>query len=306
MKIKLIVIGLILTIGVNFGLAKKMALLIGIGEYDLASTGWKKLSGNNDVDLLQEKFRNKGFTVSTLKDQRATKRNITSALSQLVAKANKGDMIYIHFSGHGQLVPDMNNDEPDGFDQSFICYDACFSPNYKVGGTSYKGQNHLIDDEIFPYLNQLKTKVGAKGRIIVAFDNCYSEGSARNGFDPYDNDQEEIEPADEIDFTERARGADEFDPDKYGNAYLKSIRRPDNFSRGGGELLIISACGRKQENTEIKAKHSGMGYGALSYCIGKMLDDKVPFSQWESFFNSGKYKTYRIFRNKQQPVAEKH
>lgn len=84
-------------------------------------------------------------------------------MTKLVGAVSAGDVVYLHFSGHGQLVADMNNDEQEDFDQSFVCYDACFSPNYKVSGKSYRGQNHFIDDELFPFLNDLKRKVGKKG-----------------------------------------------------------------------------------------------------------------------------------------------
>ena len=179
MRIKLFILSLLLITGVSGAVAKNRALLIGIGNYNTEATGWNKLSGNNDVDLLEGKLKANGFKVSTVKDNQATKHNIKKALSNLVSSTTSGDVVYLHFSGHGQLVEDMNGDEPDGLDQSFICYDAYFSPKFTVGGSPYKGQNHLIDDELFPYLNQLKSKVGSSGRIIVAFDSCYSGGADR-------------------------------------------------------------------------------------------------------------------------------
>jgi hypothetical protein len=33
-------------------------------------------------------------------------------------KASKGDIIFFHYSGHGYRIPDNNNDELDGFDES--------------------------------------------------------------------------------------------------------------------------------------------------------------------------------------------
>ena len=135
------------------GQAKNTALLIGIGNYNTKNTGWSVIHGNNDISLLESKLKAQGFSVSHLIDSNATKRNIKTALSNLVSSATKGDVIYLHFSGHGQLFTDLNGDETEDFDQSFVCYDACFSPKYKSGGKNYRGQNHLIDDELFPYLN---------------------------------------------------------------------------------------------------------------------------------------------------------
>lgn len=154
--------------------AHNRALLVGIGDYDRAATGWSTIHGNNDVALLDGKLAAKGFTVSKLVNTQATKAKIIKALDDIVSVTGPGDMIYIHFSGHGQLIEDLNGDEPSRTDQSFVCYDACCSPSYLVGKRNYRGENHLVDDELFPILNRLKKKVGDKGRLIVVFDSCYS------------------------------------------------------------------------------------------------------------------------------------
>lgn len=301
MKLKLLILLVILLSSCFFAEAKNRALLIGIGNYNTQATGWGKLSGDNDVDLLEGKLKSKGFTVSILKDNQATKNNVKTALLNLVSSTKAGDEIYIHFSGHGQLVEDMNNDEPDGLDQSFICYDACYSPKYTIGGTAYKGQNHLIDDELFPYLNQLKSKVGSKGRIIIAFDSCYSGGADRGEI----NDDPETDS--EVEFTTVTRGTnDEFLANKTTKPYLSSIKAPAQYKVKGGEIIVISACERNKKNYETKEKHSGKGYGSLTYCVSKLLDNNIPMSDWEDFFSSKKYKSYKIFRSTQHPVVERH
>lgn len=300
-RVKFLLLGIFLSFFCIQISAKNKALLVGIGNYDTSLTGWKKLSGNNDVDLLSKKLKSKGFTVTSLKDNKATKKNIISAMRNLVSSARSGDMIYIHFSGHGQLIQDMNNDEPNGFDQSFICYDARFSTNYKINGVSYKGQYHLIDDELFPFINQLKSKVGTKGNIIVAFDSCYSEGNERSA------NIDDIEPADDIEFSSVTRGTDyEFSINKTAKIYLKSIKKPAKYRRTGGKVVVISACEWNQRNYEVKEKHSGKGYGSLSYCIGKLLDNNIKMGDWGDFFSSNKYKSYNIFRSSQRPTVEIH
>lgn len=301
MKIKLLMLTVFLSFAFLCSEAKNQALLIGIGDYNPETTGWNKLNGNNDVDLLEGKLKAKGFSVFTLKDSEATKNNIKTALSRLVSSANAGDEIYVHFSGHGQLVEDMNNDEPDGLDQSFICYDACYSPKFKIRGASYRGENHLIDDELFPYINQLKSKVGSKGRIIIAFDSCYSGGADRGKM------SDDPEPDSEVEFTSVTRGSDIMFPStKESKAYLRSIKAPAQYKGTGGEVIVISACERDKKNYETKEKHSGKGYGSLTYCISKLLDHNVPINDWEDFFNSQKYKSYKIFRSTQHPVVERH
>lgn len=281
--------------------AKNTALLIGIGDYNTKATGWGKLHGNNDVSLLEKKLKSKGFHVTPLMDSSATKNNIKAALTRLVANTEKDDLVYVHFSGHGQLIADMNNDEQEDFDQSFVCYDACFSPNYKVSGKSYRGQNHFIDDELFPYLNNLKRKVGKKGHVIVVFDTCYSGGADRGeqSDDPY--------PESDVEWSETTRGTDdEFPVNSSAKTYLRSIAKPANYTSSGGCITIISACESDKRNYECKEKHSGRKYGSLSYCIGKMLDRNFPMAQWGEYFRTQKYRKLKIFRPSQNPVVEIH
>ena len=290
-----------LILGFGVIVAKNTALLIGIGNYNPATTGWSKIHGNNDVSLLGTKLKDKGFTVSTLTDSKATKGNIKRVLTKLVGTVSSGDIIYLHFSGHGQLVADMNNDEQEDFDQSFVCYDACFSPNYKVAGKSYRGQNHFIDDELFPYLNNLKRKVGRNGQVIVVFDTCYSGGADRG------EQSDEPDPESDVEWTQTTRGTDdEFPINSSAKNYLRNIAKPANYSSDGGNITIISACESDKKNYECKEKHSGRKYGSLSFCIGKMLDRNIEMTQWGEYFRTQKYKSLRIFRPSQNPVVETH
>ena len=63
--------------------AKNTALLVGIGNYNPANTGWSVIHGNNDVTLLESKLKAKGFKVDHLVDGRATKDNIKTAYQNL-------------------------------------------------------------------------------------------------------------------------------------------------------------------------------------------------------------------------------
>lgn len=295
----LLVVSLIF--GYLSGYSKNTALLIGIGNYNKQSTGWNVIHGNNDIVLLESKLKAKGFSVSRLIDSNATKGNIKIALSNLVAATIDGDIVYLHFSGHGQLFRDLNGDEKDNYDQSFVCYDACLSPKYQIAGKAYQGQNHFIDDELFPYLNDLKRKVGKTGNVIVVFDACYSSGADRSGGDGEPDAQSDVE------WVGDTRGTDdEFTADLSGNTYLKTIKKPGQYTPGYGSITIISACGRDTKNYECKDKRSGFKYGSLSFCLGKMLDNNIPMTQWEDYFLNQKYKSLGIFRPSQIPVVESH
>lgn len=281
--------------------AKNTALLIGIGDYNTALTGWSVIHGNNDIKLLEKRLKERDFRVVKLIDNQATKSRIISALSSLVSGACPGDIIYIHFSGHGQLIKDLNDDEITTFDQTFVCYDACFSPRFKIDGESYMGQNHLIDDELFPYLNKLKKRVGINGEVYVVFDSCYSGGADRG-----DQNEEPYEDS-EVEWITTSRGTDDkFNLDSKSRQYIqKNILKPGNYSPGG-KIIVISACKSDQKNYECKEKRSGRKYGSLSYCISKMLDENIPMSEWHDFFQNKKHSRYKIFRASQEPVVERH
>ena len=100
---------------------KKRALLVGLSEY-ASNTGWNKIHGTNDIDLIKTKLI--GYSIKELRNSSATYDNIISELNHLEKESQKGDTIYIHLSGHGQPVEDYDSDEPDGWDESFIPYDA--------------------------------------------------------------------------------------------------------------------------------------------------------------------------------------
>ena len=89
--------------------------------------------------------------VQCLKNEKATKSNIMTAFKLLTTRCQKGDIVYIHFSGHGQQVKDVNGDETkDALDESWIPYDACVSLCAKD-----RGEKHLVDDEIGILLDRM-------------------------------------------------------------------------------------------------------------------------------------------------------
>ena len=280
--------------------ARNSALLIGIGHYDTLATGWAKIHGNNDVTLLQHKLEKQGFEVATLTDSAATKAEVMDALHQLVSRTLAGDQVYLHFSGHGQLIEDVNGDEE--LDQSFVCYNACFSTDFNCGRHPYKGQHHLIDDELFPLLDALKQKVGKKGQVMLIFDTCYSRGADRG-----DGSDDEDEGGSDVEWLETTRGtSDEFLLSTSARKYFQGIEAPGTYSSAGGRLTVISACESDKRNYECRDRYSGKCYGSLSFCLAKLLDRKLPMSHWGKFFQQKKYMPYRIFRPSQHPVVEFH
>ena len=215
----------------------KLALVIGIGDYPEES-GWCKIHGDNDISIVTEMLEVNGFEqVQILSNKTASKQGIMEALNNLAKKASLDDVVYIHFSGHGQQITDLDGDEPDGYDEAWIPYDAC-----KDYSGKYKGQNHIVDDELYDFLNQLRAKIGDKGKIIVVSDACHS-GSGSRG----DEDEDVV------------RGVQE-------RFEVPAGKNAGSVKRESTAWLFVSACKAYQNNFEYR-DNQGNYHGMLSYLL---------------------------------------
>jgi len=213
----------------------KRALVIGIGEQ--ADKSWAKINGDKDVPLVQQMLHKVGYTdVRTLVNKQATKAGIISAFKKLAAQCTDGDIVYVHFSGHGQQVTDVNGDEgkKDGWDESWVPYDAYLRYDEK----RYKGEKHLIDDELNTLLTAIRNKIGDSGKLLVVVDACHSGDSSRG---------------DDID--ETVRGVkDEF---------VIPVKRRGTARKAPEQWLTLSACKDYQLNQEMKNPK----VGKLTYAL---------------------------------------
>ncbi|MDE6008975.1 MAG: caspase family protein [Muribaculaceae bacterium] len=269
----------------------KEALLIGIGKYDTKATGWGKMHGDSDVALLSPLLRKQGFSVSKLVNKEATKENIVNSIKELTLRVNRGDRIFILFSLHGQLTEDCNGDESRPFDEALVPYDALRSEGYAAVPKIYRGENHLIDDELAILLQAIRLKAASEGELFVAFDACYSRGLERGGEDEFPEDFD-------IDLLpEYTRGTDNlFSPSD--KSYLKSLPLPPAFTTGC-LMAIVSACADNERNFEVKI--GNRYYGSLSYCISLLLKKNADFNDWINYFQSGKYQNSGCFTPFQHP-----
>ena len=117
-RLCLLLISMLLTSVVHA--QRKRAFLVGISHYDTALTSyqWNDINGVEDVNLICQFLKKQGFTTTTLLDEQATFDNITTKITLFIENTKKGDLVYLHFSTHGQPVEDVNGDEEDGWDES--------------------------------------------------------------------------------------------------------------------------------------------------------------------------------------------
>ena len=248
---------LILSIFTQLVLAQnKRALLVGISDYQCINKygGWNNIHGKNDIDMLNTTLKKCGFSVSCLYDREATKAGISKALNLLASQCKVGDIVYLHFSTHGQPFEDDNGDEDDGWDESIVPVDAPIE--YTKG--KYEGENHLIDDELHKFCTRIRKAIGPKGMLYVVIDACHA-GKASMGI------EEEVIRGTKAGFT---RSGKYYRPQKLERGNFYQI--PSSTSLGN--VMFIEACRSYQVNKEIVEK--GKYYGALSYYINQVLSNQ--------------------------------
>ena len=171
----------------------KYALVIAIGDYPQIATraqNWIDLSSKNDYDIVLEMLKKQKFETKNIKsliDEQATVENIDEAFSQIFNTVVEGDIVYFHFSGHGQQIADVNGkqfknsnhlieDEADGWDEALVTYNAPL-----IFENSYEYQDHYVDDQLNYQLTRIRKKIGSNGQVIVVLDACHSGSGTRGG-----------------------------------------------------------------------------------------------------------------------------
>lgn len=230
----------------------KRALVIGISDYPQDNeNSWGLIHGANDADLLLSTLKKQGFRTNKLTNEKATASNIRKELASFVGDTKSGDVVYLHFSGHGQPVEDLDGDEEDGWDEALIPHDAKKKPEKGI----YEGENHILDDELNTYLREIRAKVGSNGFVYVVIDACHAGSSYRG--------EEEDVPTRGTNIGFSAKGK-LFVPPIVKSGRIK-IEDLDNSS----DICILEACRSYQVNSEIKQE--GIYYGPISYYINKVL-----------------------------------
>jgi metacaspase-1 len=165
-----------------FGAAKaqtKHALIFAIGNYPETS-GWRHINSNRDVAFMQKALQRQGFldqNCVVVEDSVATRAGIRNAMLQLIERVTPGDIVAIHFSSHGVQIQDNDGDEPDNLDESIVPYDA-LSP---LASTDFEKDQaaYFRDDEFGALIDQLRSKLGRQGDVLVFMDSCHSGSGTR-------------------------------------------------------------------------------------------------------------------------------
>ena len=269
----------------------RRALVVGISNYEKSNeNAWGAIHGANDAELILPTLKKQGFRATKICNKAATANRIRKEIKTLVSSCRKGDVVYLHFSCHGQPFEDMNGDEEDGWDESIIPYDAMMI--YSKG--KYEGANHITDDELYTYFQQLRKAVGANGFVCVVIDACHAGGASR-GDDEINGDEEDIfVRGTKKGFSPRGR---DFRPRINSKGHFQISQEP-----GKANIVILEACRSYQSNYEIK--QSGIYYGPLSYYICQVLRNKIISAQMGWVFEVKKMMDSDIRLTRQNMVYE--
>lgn len=235
----------------------KHALIIAVGDYPKEGR-WTKISSGNDIELINDALQSQGFkksNINLLRDAEGTKSGIENALLELQSEVAPGDVVVIHFSGHGQQIKDNNTDEIDGYDESIIPYDA--HRTFRKG--VYEGEKHFRDDEFGTHLAAIANKLGDDGNILVILDACHS-GTGTRGFALARGTQDKFhEPG--------------YEPNTQATGGAESYLEQATTSRGDGAtapIVVLSGASAEQLNYEYR-DDNGTSYGSLSFAFSKSL-----------------------------------
>jgi hypothetical protein len=137
-------------------MAKGIALNLGLNAVDPKHYGgWDgKLNAcEADADDMAGIAKGKKFQVTKLLTKAVTRARVVAQITKAAKALKSGDIFMLSYSGHGGQLPDMNNDEPDGQDETWCLYDGEF-----------------VDDELYALWRKFAPGV----RILVFSDSCHS------------------------------------------------------------------------------------------------------------------------------------
>jgi len=222
----------------------KLALLIGIDDYEYKDRVSPLQGSINDVEDMKQvligKFEFLPENVMVLENSQATHAGIIDAIkSHLIARAHAGDIVLLHYSGHGSEMPSGGANRISGLEQTIVPYDSR-DPEGKVfdiGGA-----------ELHPLLVELAQKTK---NVTFILDSCHSGTLVRGARVRSIPADTRIPPAQSSDATRDLRGI--------GTGKEDAIPK----------FVAISAATSRESAFEHFAE--GKDHGALTYFLTRQL-----------------------------------
>ena len=245
--------------------ASKRALCVGINDYPYEGND---LNGCvNDAhawaDTLKNQFGFAGSDVKMLIDAEATKKNMLATFQELLAGAQRGDVLVFCNSSHGSYVADTSGDE-ETYDEIICPYDI--------------DDNDIVDDELRELILNMKDGV----HLTVILDNCFSGTATRAAV-------REILPGHRTPDDRRVRF---LSPALRGLPILKNPwtaqpRRKEKYPESKMREVLLSGCTDREYSYD--AFLGGVYHGAMTYYALEAIRQaggKLSYAQLHQRLNS--------------------
>lgn len=137
------------------------SLHIGLNRIDPRHySGWDGalLAAEFDALDMEELARSRGFETKTLLTGEATASEIIGAIEHAADELVARDIFLLSYAGHGGQVPDLNDEEADRADETWLAYDR-----------------QLVDDELYACWRRFRS-----GVRVVVFSDCCHGGAVTN------------------------------------------------------------------------------------------------------------------------------
>ncbi|MGA8345975.1 MAG: caspase family protein [Candidatus Sulfotelmatobacter sp.] len=138
------------------GKPKGISLHVGLNRVDpVHYLGWKGelVACENDARDMEAIARSQGFVTQSLLTRSATSTSLLGIIEKAAKELVEGDIFLLTYSGHGGQINDVDNQEPDGLNETWVLYDR-----------------ELVDDELYGIWSLFRPGV----RICVLSDSCHS------------------------------------------------------------------------------------------------------------------------------------
>jgi hypothetical protein len=264
----------------------KRALLIGIDKYPKLN----QLEGCvNDVQLirgiLEETFGFPPANITLLADDQATRDGILAALDALVEATDQGDIVVIHYAGHGSQMTDREGDEPDGLDETIMPFDS--EGRYGVN-------RDITDDEIHLRLVRLGAKTS---HTTLIFDSCHSGTITRDAFGVKSRS---VDPD--------TRPADQLPPSPIPEADRAMMQGgPSGWMPLTDQYVLLAGCRDEETSFEYRPPEGDgkVVHGALTYFLSQELRHATPGTTYRDLFDRVAAQV-NAANNRQHPQMEGH
>jgi hypothetical protein len=269
---------------------RKIALIIAISDYGTPpnhpETGeplrrYRDLNALNDIPLVRGALEHQGFLPSDIRviqDADADAEGIREAFRWLIRETDEGDVVVLHYSGHGHRLTNDNpddDDEADGYDELLVPHGA---PDEFYEG--YDGALHIRDDELGEVVARLRQRAGPSGNVTIFLDACHSGTGTRGGPElPARGSEEPLGPPSSVAGGQTRGGGDV-------GTGIDEVQ--PSGTRGGGDQLapfaVFSAASQRQVAYETWDVDGKTKVGSLSYAIARTLPDAAPGTTYRALF----------------------